>query len=204
MIERIILASASPRRKEMLEKFGIRFEVIPSDADENISTDMSHDAYDSELARIKGREVEARLLEKGEDLSHTLIISCDTIVSFDGRIIGKPHSRFDAELTLNLLSDSWHDVYSGLSLIYGGECIVGYEKTRVLFSELNPADIKKYVESGASEGKAGSYGIQDTASAFVSRIEGDYSNIVGFPLALFARMLRESFGATVFELGDIK
>ena len=131
MIERIILASASPRRKEMLEKFGIRFEVIPSDADENISTDMSHDAYVSELAQIKGREVEARLLEKGEDLSRTLIISCDTIVSFDGRIIGKPHSRFDAELTLNLLSDSWHDVYSGLSLIYGGECIVGYEKTRV-------------------------------------------------------------------------
>ena len=104
-IKRVILASASPRRREVLEKFGIKFDVIPSDADENISTDMPCGDYVMALAKIKGESVRDALIKKSEDLSDTLIISCDTVVYYDKMIIGKPKSDVDAALTLGI-SDS--------------------------------------------------------------------------------------------------
>lgn len=201
MIERIILASASPRRSEMLSRYNIKFDTIPSDADESISGEMDHGELVCELAKRKGEAVRDMLLSRGEDLSKTLIISCDTIVSYDGRVIGKPQNETHAAITLALLSDSWHNVYSGLSLIYGEDEYIDFAKTAVKFTELDDETISEYVKTGDPMGKAGSYGIQGLAAAFVERIEGDYSNVVGFPLSLFCKMLKRYFDISIFELG---
>ena len=106
-------------------------------------------------------------------------------------VIGKPPDRLHAALTLGVLSDSWHSVYSGLALYYNGECRRCAERTDVKFRELSEQEISRYVESGECEGKAGSYAIQLMGASFAERIEGDFYNIVGFPIALFVRMLRE-------------
>ncbi|MBQ0125630.1 MAG: septum formation protein Maf [Clostridiales bacterium] len=202
MIKRIILASASPRRREILERFNIKFDVIPSDADENISPDMPHSQYVETLARIKGEAVRDALLSRGDDLTDTLIISCDTIVSHAGKILGKPKDERDAYTMLTSLSGDFHDVLSGLSLIYNGKSYIGSAVTRVKFAEVLPHDAQAYVDSGEPMGKAGAYAIQGKASAFVESIEGDFYNIVGFPLALFSKMLAENFGVSVFDLSD--
>lgn len=190
MVERIILASASPRRKEILETLKIPFEVIPSEADESIDVEMPPDKYVAELAVQKCTEVKESLEKAGEDLSRTLIIGCDTVVCYDGMIIGKPLDDVHAALTLGVLSDSWHSVYSGLALMLGGCCDASAERTDVKFRELSEREIWKYVESGEPRGKAGSYAIQLAGASFAERIEGDYYNIVGFPVSLFTRMLK--------------
>ena len=153
-IKRIILASASPRRREVLEKIGLKFDVIPSDTDENISKDMPCGEYVMALAKLKGESVRDALIKKGEDLSETLIISCDTVVYYDKMIIGKPKSDLDAKLTLGMLSDSWHSVYSGLCLIFGDTEMCEYARTDVKFAEISERDIEKYVETGEPRGKA--------------------------------------------------
>ena len=200
-VKRIILASASPRRREVLEKIGLRFDIIPSDADENISKEMPCGEYVTALAKLKGESVRDGLKKKGEDLSETLIISCDTVVYYDKMIIGKPKSDLDAKLTLGMLSDSWHSVYSGLCLIFGDTETCDYARTDVKFSEISERDIERYVASGEPRGKAGSYAIQGGAAAFVEKIDGDYYNVVGFPLALFCNMLKYGFGVSIFDLG---
>lgn len=202
-IKRIILASASPRRREILEKFGLKFDVIPSDADESISKDMTCGDYVMALAKIKGESVRDALKKRGEDVSDTLIISCDTVVYYNKMIIGKPKSELDATLTLGMLSDSWHSVYSGLCLILGDTEICDCARTDVKFAEISERDIERYVASGEPKGKAGSYAIQGGAAAFVEKIDGDYYNVVGFPLAMFCNMLKYGFGISVFDLGDI-
>lgn len=202
-IKRIILASASPRRREVLEKFGLKFDVIPSDADENISKDMPCGDYVTALAKLKGESVRDVLISKGEDVADTLIISCDTVVYYDKMIIGKPKSDLDATVTLGMLSDSWHSVYSGLCLILGDTEMCDFARTDVKFAEISERDIERYVASGEPKGKAGSYAIQGEAAAFVEKIDGDYYNVVGFPLSLFCRMLKYDIGVSVFDLGEI-
>jgi septum formation protein len=201
MIERIILASASPRRKEILETLKIPFEVIPSEADESIETEISPDMYVTELATVKCNEVKERLEKAGEDLSRTLIIGCDTIVCYDGMVIGKPLDDVHAALTLGVLSDSWHSVYSGLALMLGNICEARSARTDVKFRELSEREIWKYVESGEPRGKAGSYAIQLAGASFAERIEGDYYNIVGFPVSLFTRMLK-SLGIDICDITE--
>ena len=191
MVERIILASASPRRKEILQTLHIPFEVMPSDADESMETEAAAADFVSELAHRKCMDIYGKLEKRGEDLTRTLIIGCDTVVCYDGMVIGKPPDRLHAALTLGVLSDSWHSVYSGLALYYNGECRSRAERTDVKFRELSEQEISRYVESGECEGKAGSYAIQLMGASFAERIEGDFYNIVGFPIALFVRMLRE-------------
>ncbi|MBO4353777.1 MAG: septum formation protein Maf [Clostridia bacterium] len=202
--KRIVLASASPRRRETLEKFGVRFDIIPSDADENIDKNMPCGEYVCALASKKGEAVRQLLVSRGEDVSDTLIISCDTVVYYRGMIIGKPDNDTVAEMTLGLLSDSYHTVYSGLSLIYGDTSMCDVALTEVKFAEISEKDIAKYVKSGEPRGKAGSYAIQGDAAAFVEKIDGDYYNVVGFPLALFCRMIKTMFGISIFELGEKK
>jgi septum formation protein len=201
MIERIILASASPRRKEILETLKIPFEVIPSNADENIETEMRPDAFVAELALAKCTEVKNRLAKEGADLSRTLIIGCDTVVCYDGMIIGKPPDDVHAALTLGVLSDSWHSVYSGLALWCGDRCEARAERTDVKFRELSEREIWRYVESGEPMGKAGAYAIQLAGASFAERIEGDYYNIVGFPVSLFTRML-QSFDIDICDITE--
>jgi len=202
--KRIVLASASPRRREILEKFGVRFDIIPSSADENADGSAPCGEYVCALAKKKGDAVRQKLIADGEDISDTLIISCDTVVYFNGMIIGKPENENIAALTLGMLSDSYHSVYSGMSLIFGDAEMCDYAKTDVKFAEISENDIEKYVKSGEPMGKAGSYAIQGGASAFVEKIDGDYYNVVGFPLALFCRMIKSMFGISIFDLGEEK
>lgn len=201
MIERIILASASPRRKEILEMLKISFEVVPSEADENIDMEIPPEKYVAELAFAKCKEVKERLRKNGEDLSRALIIGCDTIVCYDGMIIGKPPDDVHAALTLGVLSDSWHSVYSGLALMYGEACEARAERTDVKFREIPEREIWRYVESGEPMGKAGSYAIQLAGASFAERIEGDFYNIVGFPVSLFVRMLK-NFGIDICDITE--
>ena len=202
MIERIILASASPRRKEILETLKIPFEVIPSEAEESTETEMAPADYVTELALAKCTEVKKRLEKNGADLSCTLIIGCDTVVCYDGMVIGKPPDDVHAMLTLGVLSDSWHSVYSGLALCVGGTTVSDFARTDVKFRELSEREIMKYVASGEPRGKAGSYAIQLRGASFAERIEGDYYNIVGFPVALFTRMLKTRFGTEICDISE--
>jgi septum formation protein len=153
--------------------------------------EMSPEKYVAELAVQKCTEVKNRLEAKGDDLSHTIIIGCDTIVCYSGMIIGKPPDDVHAALTLGVLSDSWHSVYSGLAIWYGDVCEARAERTDVKFRELSEREIWKYVESGEPMGKAGSYAIQLAGASFAERIEGDFYNIVGFPISLFVQMLKK-------------
>ncbi len=202
MIEKVVLASASPRRKEILEMLGIPFEVVVSDAEENAPEDMSVGEYTKFLAREKCRNAAEKLTSRGEDISRTLIIGCDTVVCYDGMVIGKPPDDIHATLTLGVLSDSWHSVYSGLALCLDGILVNDFARTDVKFRELSEREIMKYVASGEPRGKAGSYAIQLRGASFAERIEGDFYNIVGFPVALFTRMLKEHFGTEICDISE--
>lgn len=203
MIEKIILASSSPRRREILEMMKIPFEIIPSEADEEVETELDAGDYVSLLSRRKGDEVAEKLKNNGVDISKTLIISCDTIVCYDGMIIGKPLDEAHAILTLGVLSESWHSVYSGLTLRLGGKSYTDFARTDVKFREISEKEIKQYVETGECMGKAGSYAIQMLGSSFAERIEGDFYNIVGFPVALFTRMLKICFNTDIFDIAEL-
>lgn len=197
MFKKIILASSSPRRKEILERLGLRFEICSPDADETFDEAAKPWDYVCTLSRRKADAVKEKY--SGDD---TLIIACDTVVVYDGHIIGKPESEMHAHVTLGLLSDSYHDVYSGLTLIGGGKIICDSARTRVKMRAYSESDIEKYVASGEPFGKAGSYAIQGLGSALVEEIDGDFYNIVGFPVPLFCDMLKREYGVSVFDLAE--
>lgn len=181
----------------------IPFEVIPSDADEDIETELDAGEYVCFLSHRKGEDVANKLIARGADISKTLIISCDTIVCYDGMVIGKPLDDAHALLTLGVLSESWHSVYSGLTLRLGTKIYTDFARTDVKFREISEKEIKQYVETGEPRGKAGSYAIQMLGSSFAERIEGDFYNIVGFPVALFTRMLKVYFGTDIFDIAEL-
>lgn len=181
---RIVLASKSPRRKEILENLGIEFEVITADTDE--SSDIKDPCLlVEELSKRKGCAV-LSLLDSNDD---TLVISSDTVVTLDGKILGKPKSKEDAVTMLRTLSDKAHKVFSGVTLIYNGKILTDSEITEVKFSKLSDEIIEKYVETNEPMDKAGSYAVQGLASMMIEGINGCYFNVVGFPVHKFATML---------------
>lgn len=206
MINEIILASSSPRRKEILTNLGLKFNVVTPNCDEEIDNMLPPGEYVETLAERKGRNVLEKLKAKGTDLSDKLIVSCDTIVYFDygqSIILGKPKDDREAYLMLSLLSDSWHSVYSGLCLISGEneeKPYVSSIETRVKFKMISDAQIDAYIETLEPFGKAGAYGIQLMGGTFVEKIEGDYFNIVGFPVSLFTDMLSVCYHTDIFEI----
>ena len=184
--ERIILASGSPRRRELLAQIGIKTEVIPSWADEN--TDIADpEKRVEELARRKCVDV-------ARDLPSGIFLGADTVVSIDGVILGKPADTEEAKEMLRKLSGKTHQVYTGVALMQkaAGDVIrkaVFSEKTDVTVAELDEYDIEEYVATGDPMDKAGAYGIQGNFAKFVKRIDGEYSNVVGLPLAaVYARL----------------
>ena len=206
MINNIVLASSSPRRKEILKNLGLEYTICIPDCDEEINELLEPNEYVETLAKRKGLSVKQKLLKDGVDISNTLIISCDTIVYYDygeSIILGKPKDDREAALMLELLSDSYHTVYSGLCLINGKDekmTFVSSESTRVKFRMLTDDIIEEYIKTGEPFGKAGAYGIQTMGGALVEGIEGDYFNIVGFPVTLFETMLSALYKTNIFEL----
>ncbi|MGE3509564.1 MAG: nucleoside triphosphate pyrophosphatase [Vicinamibacterales bacterium] len=177
---RLVLASASPRRAELLRAAGYEFTVSPVEIDERVHEGESPESYVRRLASEK-----SRLAHQAEEPS-LVTLGADTAVVVDGTILGKPVDRADAERMLRLLSGRTHDVFTGVSLRCGGQELVHVERTRVDVRRLGDDEVARYIESGEGRDKAGGYAIQGLASRFIPRIEGSYSSVVGLPVAAVA------------------
>ena len=178
----LVLASASPRRAELLIAAGIAFEVRPADVDEGIHPGEDARTYACRVATDKARVVHATA--EGRP-----VLAADTVVVVDGRILGKPADGEDAKRMLRLLSGRAHEVVTAVVLVSAaGSFLTGTEVTTVEFTLLSRSEIEWYVETGEPSDKAGAYAIQGLASRFVTRIEGSYSNVVGLPVALVYAM----------------
>ncbi len=194
----IILASKSPRRREIIEHLGLNVRVMVSGADESGIHNPEPEKLTEELSLIKAQAVLPDALQRyGSD---TLVIASDTVVYAGGEILGKPKGRSDAFRMLHLLSGSLHSVVSGIAVVYKGRTVTAHETTSVKFRALSDTEIERYINSGEPFDKAGGYGIQDGASVFIERIDGDYFNVVGLPVYRLFSVLRESFGLDFFEL----
>lgn len=186
---RWILASASPRRRELLRQVELPFEICPSEADENITRETP-ELLVKELSRRKCLDV----AEKTE--GHCLVLGADTVVSIDGRILGKPGSRERAAEMLQMLSGRGHKVCTGVTLMETKDGSVARtatfsETTEVFVYPLSRREILRYVESGEPMDKAGAYGIQGSFAKFVRKIDGDYNNVVGLPVARVYQELKK-------------
>lgn len=177
-MKHIILASASPRRKEILTLADLDFDIIPSNAEEITTKTAPHEVV-MELASIKAKDI----YERSDKQS--MVVGADTVVAYQGQILGKPADEADAKRMLSMLSGQTHEVYTGVCVIEDGEAKTFYEETKVMFYEIRNEQIDHYIKTGEPMDKAGSYGIQGKAAIFIKGIEGDYYNVVGFPIARF-------------------
>jgi septum formation protein len=195
----LILASKSPRRREILSSLGLKFSIFSPECDESSSIDDPRLLVKT-LAERKGIAARDLLLLRGELTPNTLIIASDTVVSYHGGILGKPQDKEDATCMLKALSAKTSEVHSGIALLYNGKMLSSTESTVVHFAEIPPEDIRRYVDSGEPMDKAGAYAIQGLASQWITGIDGDYFNVVGFPIHRFAVLLKELTGHSVFDL----
>lgn len=179
----LILASKSPRRKELLSLITTEFEIIPAAGEENADPSLSPDIFVQELAKQKALEIAA---------SHPddVIIGSDTVVAAKGEILGKPKDRDDAYRMLAMLSGTSHSVFTGVAVIKDGEIHSFTEETRVKFFHLSEKEIENYIASGEPFDKAGAYGIQDAGALLVEGIDGDYYNVMGLPAGRLYRLMK--------------
>lgn len=180
---RVVLASGSPRRHELLAKMGVPFTALVTDTDETA------DGYPQERVRVLA---ERKARAAAEQVDRGIVIGADTLVALQGESLGKPEDDADAKAMLKALSGKKHQVYTGVCLIdaASGRCETRVEGTDVYMRELSDKEIDQYIASGEPRGKAGAYAIQGLGGALVERYEGSYENIIGFPVALAADMLR--------------
>jgi len=184
VLRRLVLASASPRRTNLLAELGLPFEVRPADVDETPHPGESAEALVARLARAKA---EAGAGAAGSD---AIVLGADTTVVVDGAILGKPRDDAEAAWMLGRLAGRRHDVLTGVSVRHGAHEVGRVESTAVWVSALTTEDIAWYVASGEGRDKAGAYAIQGLASRFIPRIDGSYANVVGLPVAAVAELLR--------------
>ena len=183
---RVVLASASPRRAELLRAAGIEFEVAPAHVDETVRDGEPPDAYVTRVAAEKARAMPGRFPGR-------VILAADTTVVVDHHILSKPEDHDDARRMLRLLSGRTHEVITGVALLHpDGNIDVRLDRTDVEVAPLSAAEIDWYVQSGEPMDKAGAYAIQGLASRFVTSIRGSYSNVVGLPVSLVYQMLRRT------------
>ena len=179
----IILASQSPRRRELMGKLNIPFTIRVADIDETMDPGLPPQ---EEVARVSKLKAEA--------VPHTsddIVIAADTIVVCDGQVLGKPKDEADAQAMLLLLSGRSHQVMTGMTLLKGDRCICHTEITDVHFRPLSQQDIDDYIRTGEPMDKAGAYGIQGAAAVFVDKLSGDYFNVVGLPVCRLQMLLRQ-------------
>jgi septum formation protein len=192
MTPKLILASASPRRRELLAQAGYRFEVQPSSVPESRRPGEDAIRFATRLAREKAEEVFARRQAAGIEETAT-VLGADTVVVCDGEVLGKPSDAADAERMLLLLSGRTHHVVTGVAVVWGSSAPpaveIAAELTQVTVQTLSPEEVSRYVASGEPMDKAGAYAIQGYAGRWIPRISGCYFNVVGLPLALVASLL---------------
>lgn len=195
---RIILASASPRRKGLLAQIGLEYEVMPSEVEEKPTKTLPEEAV-QELALQKAEDVFRRLC--GQEEGEFLVIGADTVVSFGGDILGKPKDEADACRMLGLLQGRVHQVYTGVALCGKGKAgkafrNVFHERTDVFMYPMDRKEIEAYVGTGEPMDKAGAYGIQGRCAAYIEKINGDYNNVVGLPVGRLCQELKKYSSGT--------
>jgi septum formation protein len=188
---RVVLASSSPRRSDLLTQIGIAFTVVPADIDEREQVGEDPVAYVCRLAVGKAGV--------GEFADADIVIAADTTVDVDGQILAKPEDEADARRMLTLLSGRTHDVHTGVAVRHRGRTEIEVATTRVSMVVLDAATVDWYLATGEPFGKAGAYALQGAASALVERVEGSVSNVIGLPLAVLDTVLRR-FGETLVAL----
>lgn len=200
-MSQIILASQSPRRKELLEQIGLEFEICPAKGEEIITKTIPEEVV-MELSKQKAEEVAAMVstyAQEHKDIttpSDIMVIGADTVVAYDGNILGKPVDEEDAKRMLSMLSGNTHSVFTGVTLVLidksgrAGE-LVFFEKTDVKMHEMTEQEIDRYIATGEPMDKAGSYGIQGKCAIYIEKIEGDYNNVVGLPIARIYQELKK-------------
>lgn len=194
-MKNIVLASQSPRRRELLSLAGYKFDVIPSTCEETVSKTDPREVVE-ELSRMKAMDVYNSVIDNrkyGKD--EVFVIGADTIVSIDGDILGKPSSREDSYNMIKRLQGTNHHVYTGVTFVwFEGELKIHTfsEQTKVYFYPMNDDEIKNYVATGDGDDKAGSYGIQSKCAKYIEKIEGDYNNVVGLPIARIYQEIKKS------------
>jgi septum formation protein len=186
-VKPLILASNSPRRKDLLRQIGVDFSIDPADVDESVLPNESPEGYAVRVALEKARVSAARA-------GAGIVIAADTIVVLNDEILGKPVNAEDAERMLTLLSGKAHSVITGLAVMDAatGRALTRTSLTRVWFRSLSQQEIASYVATGEPLDKAGAYGIQERGAVFVERIDGCYFNVVGLPLSLLMGLLRDA------------
>ena len=195
-MSKFILASGSPRRKELLELLKIKFDIIKSNADESsVDNSLSPEVYVQHLAMLKACDV-AKSIK-----SEKLVIGADTVVEYNGKFLGKPSSHEDAYKMLSLLSGNHHCVYTGICVMNSktAEMTSTYERTEVIFRKIEHNEIMNYIKTKEPFDKAGAYAIQGLAGVFIKGIVGDYNNVVGLPVYKLAKVLKEDFGYDVLN-----
>jgi septum formation protein len=190
-IRKIILASGSPRRASLLDQIGIPYETVIPEIDESVYGRLPPHELVTELSRAKALSV-------GNKKAGYPVVAADTIVCLDREILGKPLNEEEAFKMLRTLSGRWHRVYTGITVAAGDRIDTGYEMTEVKFRQLSDREIEEYIRTGEPMDKAGAYGIQGKGALLVERINGDYYNVMGLPLARLWVMLNE-LGGTVGE-----
>ena len=192
---RVVLASGSPRRRELLNMIGVRHEVMPADIDERYLPGEDPLAHAERLAREKAAAVAPRA-------GNSLIIAADTIVVIDGEVLGKPCDRGEAAEMLRRLAGRSHTVHTAVAIRYGGSEASAVESPSVTFRPLDAEVIEAYIATGEPMDKAGSYGIQGFGATLVSRVEGDYFAVMGLPLNRTMQLI-ESVGL-IYRFGDLQ
>ncbi len=200
----IILASKSPRRKEILETLGVSFTIVTADTDE--SSDQRDPALLVEqLAMQKSQDVQDMLDAQDKLQPDTLIIASDTVVALNGEILGKPKDREDARRMISGLQNTAHHVLSGIAFCYYDaqgkrKSAFSHASTAVHFGPMSEADIELYLDSGEPYDKAGAYAIQGLAGRWITGIEGDYFNVVGLPVNVMCELAKQAFGIDLLRL----
>lgn len=186
-MKKLILASASPRRREILQQVGAVFEVIPAQGEEKMTKEAPQEAV-MELALQKAREVADARSDPKE-----VVLGADTVVAFEGKILGKPKDETDAARMLAMLSGNTHSVFTGVAIIVkeSGRILNFYEETEVTMYPMSPKEIRAYVNTGEPMDKAGAYGIQGRCAVHIEKIRGDYQNVVGLPVAKIYQKMRQ-------------
>ena len=188
----LILASASPRRRELLTQAGLKFTVAAADLNENLLPDEAAAAYVQRLAEEKAQSVWNAHQSSDTPDDPLMVLGADTCVVCDGHILGKPADTTDARRMLELLSGRTHAVLTGLAVISGRKIVRDVEVTQVTFNQLNDREIAQYIANGEPLDKAGAYGIQGYAARWIPRIEGCYFNVMGLPIARTVALLTEA------------
>lgn len=191
-MNKIILASASPRRRELLSQIGLEFEVMPGNMDEKTKSHIPSQMV-MELSQAKAMDIFNKLSEK--ERADSIVIGADTLVAFENQVMGKPENRKQAIEMLSCLEGSTHQVYTGVTLVRQKDkepvIVSFFEKTDVTMYPMSGKEIDAYVDTGEPMDKAGAYGIQGKCAAFIKEIRGDYNNVVGLPIGRLYQELKK-------------